>query len=54
MNYNIFSKITAIFVLENDDTNGCTDGTDFTDWYGFFGIQCLVLGKKNKKIRTNP
>jgi hypothetical protein len=29
---------SAISVLENYDTNGCTDGTDFTDWYGFFGI----------------
>jgi hypothetical protein len=36
------------------DTNRCTDFTDFTDGYGFLEPKCLVLGKKIKKIRTNP
>jgi hypothetical protein len=37
------------------DTNGCTDFTDFTDWYRFFlGIHARNPSKKTKKIRTNP
>jgi hypothetical protein len=34
---NLNQNDTAISALENEDTNGCTDSTDFIDGYGFFG-----------------
>jgi hypothetical protein len=49
MNKRITFQNAEISALENYDTNGCTDFTDFTDSYGFFLNKCLILGKKIKK-----
>jgi hypothetical protein len=47
------TKLLAVSDLENYDTNGCTDFTDFIDLYGFFLEQMLGFRQKIKKIRTN-
>ena len=43
------TKLLAVSDLENYDTNGCTDFTDFTDLYGFF----LSFRRKLRFLRND-